>query len=209
MGKPTAGRSWAYRDTIPGVQLFFAASEVVGFAKTGGLADVAGSLPRALAKRGNRCAIITPLYGSTRAGKVHLERTELAFTIPVGSRPENGRLWRATLPGSDVPVYLVEQPDYFERDDPAQGRGLYHYTLPNGQKRDYPDNCERYAFFCRAVLEALRLLDYWPDVLHANDWQTGLVPVYLRELYRGQGRYDQVRTLFTVHNLAYQGLFWH
>jgi starch synthase len=95
------------------------------------------------------------------------------------------------------------------------GHGLYQYSLPNGQKRDYGDNCERFVFFSRAVFEAMRLLDFWPDVLHANDWQTGLVPVYLREVYdhlldhRLRERYRQLRTLFTIHNLAYQGTFWH
>jgi starch synthase len=195
------------------MKVLMAASEVVGFAKTGGLADVAGSLPRALARRGHQCAIILPLYRSACTGKVPLERTRLGFAVPIGARSISGSLWRATLPGSDVPVYLVEQPDYFERDDPGQGRGLYQFTLPTGQKRDYPDNCQRFAFFCRAVLEALALLDFWPDVLHANDWQTGLAPVYLNEVYRKhappelRARYERVRTLFTIHNIAYQGVF--
>jgi starch synthase len=191
------------------MRVLLAASEVVGFAKTGGLADVAGSLPRALARRGVDCAVLLPLYRSTRSGKIPLTPTGLEFRVPIGARSVSGALIRATLPDSNVPVYLIEQPDYYERDDPSQGRGLYQFTLPGGQKRDYPDNCERFVFFCRAVLESLRLLDYWPDVLHVNDWQTGLVPVYLQEEYRRQPGYDRVRTLFTIHNLAYQGLFWH
>jgi starch synthase len=189
------------------------ASEVVGFSKTGGLADVAGSLPRALARRGHECAVVTPLYRSTRAGKTPVFPSERTFTVPVGARSVTGRLWTATLPDSSVPVYLIEQPDYFERDDPSQGRGLYQYTLPGGQKRDYPDNCERFVFFARAVLEALRLLDLWPEVLHNHDWQTGLVPVYLREVYGTQAgnraRYRPMRGVFTIHNIAYQGLFRH
>jgi starch synthase len=195
------------------MNVLLAASEVVGFAKTGGLADVAGSLPRALERRGHECTIILPLYRGVCTGKIPLERTEHQFEIPIGSRRVPGRLWRATLPEAHVPVYLVEQPDYFERDDPAQGRGIYQFTLAGGQKCDYPDNCERYAFFSRAVLESLRLLDYWPDVLHNNDWQTGLVPVYLNERYRRQGapalraHYSRLRTIFTIHNIAYQGVF--
>jgi starch synthase len=120
-----------------------------------------------------------------------------------------GRLWQARFPGSPLQLYFVEQPDYFERDDPGQGRGLYHFTLPSGQKKDYPDNCERYTFFCRAVLEAVRLLGEPLDVLHLNDWQTGLVPVYLVEFYRSTLGYQRLKTLFTIHNLSYQGLFWH
>lgn len=195
------------------MQIVHAASEVVGFAKTGGLADVAGSLPRALARRGHRCTVLMPLYRSARLGKVPVAATEHNFKIPVGSRWITGRLWRSTLPDSDVPVYLIEQGDYFDRDDPAQGRGLYQFTLPSGQKLDYPDNLERFIFFSRAVLESLRLLNLWPDLLHLHDWQTGLVPVYLREDYRRHSsyelaeRYEKIRTVFTIHNIAYQGIF--
>jgi starch synthase len=195
--------------------VLLAASEVVPFAKTGGLADVAGSLPRALARRGHRCAVILPLYRCARAGKIPLQRLDGNFSVPIAGRAVTGSLWQASLPDASVPVYLVEQPAYFERDDPAQGRGLYQLNLPDGKKSDYPDNCERFVFFSRAVLEAIRLLDYWPDVLHNNDWQTGLVPVYLREEYGRRlapdlrARFNRIRTIFTIHNLAYQGLFWH
>src|SRR5262245_60548874 len=103
------------------MRVLLAASEVVGFAKTGGLADVAGSLPAALAHRGHDCAVILPLYRNARTGKIPLTPTGLRFTVPLGARSVTGSLARATLPDSDVPVYLVEQPDYFERDDPAQG----------------------------------------------------------------------------------------
>jgi starch synthase len=192
-----------------GHKVLLAASEVAGFAKTGGLADVAGALPRALARRGNQCAIIMPLYHGVRTGKIPLTPTDHELRIPIGNRTVTGKLWQATLPDSEVPVYLVEQANYFERDDPAQGRGLYQFTLPGGHKRDYPDNCERFIYFSRALLEAIRLLDYWPDVLHINDWQTGLVPVYLRETYRETPGYDRIQTLLTIHNLAYQGQFWH
>jgi starch synthase len=194
-------------------KILLAASEVVGFAKTGGLADVAGSLPRALAGRGHQCAVILPLYRSVHTGPIPISPTGHSFNIPIGDKSVAGRLWQSTLPDSNVPVYLVEQSYYFERDDPRQGAGIYQFTLPSGEKRDYPDNCERYIFFCRAVLEAMRLLDFWPHIVHANDWQTALIPVYLRELRppdRGlREAYERVRTLFTIHNIAYQGAFWH
>jgi starch synthase len=188
-------------------KVLLAASEVVGFAKTGGLADVAGALPRALARRGHECVVILPMYRGTR--KAAPAPTAHRFSVSVGDRTVAGRLWRTTLGDSTIPVYLVEQPDYFERDSPEEGKGLYQYTLPNGQKQDYPDNCARFIFFCRAVLEAMELLEYWPDVLHANDWQTGLLPVYLHEEYRWRQGYQNVGSLFTIHNIAYQGLFWH
>jgi starch synthase len=191
------------------MKVLVAASEVVGFAKTGGLADVAGSLPPALTRRGHDCRVVLPLYRSARTGSLPLEPTSLRFTLRVGAKRVDGRLWRSLLPHSATPVYLVEQPDYFERDDPAQGRGLYQFTAAGGQKRDYPDNCERYVFFCKAVLESLRLLDWRPEIIHANDWQTGLIPVYLREERRSSPGWERVRSLFTIHNIAYQGLFWH
>jgi starch synthase len=190
-----------------------AVSEVVGFAKTGGLADVAGSLPRVLASRGYQCAVILPLYCCARHGPIPAAPTEHRFLVPVGDREVPGRLWRATLPGSEVPVYLVEQAELFERDDPAAGRGLYQYQDPASEKVDYPDNCQRFVFFSRAVLEALPLLDFWPAIIHAHDWQTGLVPVYLKELYVRQppwavrARYEKIRTVFSIHNMAYQGIF--
>jgi starch synthase len=192
-----------------------AASEVLGFAKTGGLADVVGALPRALAQRGHRCAVFLPLYRSARTGPAPITPTGPTFTVPIRDRAVPGRVCRSRLPDADVPVYLIQQPDYYERDDPAHGRGYYQYTTPAGDKHDYPDNCERFVFFCRAILEALPRLDLWPDVLHLHDWQAGLVPVYLREIYRAhpdhdlRPRYRAVRTLLTIHNLAYQGIFWH
>jgi starch synthase len=140
--------------------------------------------------------------------------TDRVFWAKVGDRNVGGRLWRSSLPG-DVTVYLIEHNDYFDRDDPSQGRGIYQYTAHDGTRRDYDDNCERFVFFNRAVMEALPLLDFWPDVLHVNDWQTGLIPVYLNEQYRTRVRYhldphyDQIRTLLTLHNIAFQGNFWH
>lgn len=197
------------------LRCLFAASEVAGFAKTGGLADVAAALPKALAQRGLECAVILPLYRSARQGQQKLQATEHTFRIAVGQRPVVGRLWRSTLPDADVPVFLIEQNDYFDRDDPARGRSIYQYLGEENKREDYPDNCERFVFFSRAILEAMRLLQFWPDVLHLNDWQTGLVPVYLREIYAHHpdfelaDRYRRLRTLFTIHNMAFQGIFWH
>jgi starch synthase len=200
---------------MAGMRILYAASEVTGFAKTGGLADVAGSLPRALAKRGHECVVFLPLYRAVREGAQPLESIGLRYDVVLGSKTVSGSLRRSVLPGCHVPVYLVEQPDFFERDDPAAGRGLYQFTLPDGSKRDYPDNSVRFIFFCRAILDVLPRLNFWPDVLHLNDWQTGLIPVLLRELYSRlperavRERYQQIRTLLTIHNLAYQGVFWH
>jgi starch synthase len=197
------------------MRCLYVASEVSGLAKTGGLADVAAALPQALAERGHDSAILMPLYRCVRQGPHPLTPTGLTFNIPMGKRLIPGSLWKTALPDSPVPVYLVENPGYFERDDASTGRGLYQLTRPDGTRGDYQDNCERFVFFCQATLEAIRLLDFWPDALHLNDWQTGLVPVYLKELYPAhptvslRPRYAALRTLMTIHNLAYQGLFWH
>ena len=131
------------------------------------------------------------------------------LSIPIGNRVVPAYLWCATLPESDVPVILIDQPDYFGRDLPSEGRGLYQFTLPGGEKRDYPDNCERFVFFSRAVLQAIEALELQPGIVHANDWQTGLIPVYLREELRQKPTFQKSKTVFTIHNIAYQGVFWH
>jgi starch synthase len=191
----------------------YASSEVAGFAKSGGLADVSAALPRALAHRGHTCAVFMPFYHCVRQGGHTLEPAGAALQIPIGDRTVAGSLWRSTLPGSDVPVYLIEQADFFERDDHTQGSDLYQYRRPDGHLADYPDNCARFVFFARAVLESLRCLNLWPDVLHTNDWHTGLIPVYLKEVYcrhpvaEVREHYRRIRTLLTIHNVAYQGNF--
>jgi starch synthase len=186
------------------VRVLLAASEVAGFAKTGGLADVAGSLPRALAARGDTVAVVMPLYNACR--KQPVERTGIVLPVPMGDRVLACRVFRSRLPNSDVPVFLIEHAPYFERDDPRAGRGLYSQRV-NGNQTDYWDNGERFVFFARAVLELVPHVGFAPDILHANDWQTGLVPVFLKELYRGVPGYQRLRSVFTIHNIAYQGSF--
>jgi starch synthase len=127
----------------------------------------------------------------------------------MGDRVLACRVFRSHLPDSTVPVYLIEHPPFFERDDPAAGRSLYVQQMPGGYKSDYPDNAERFVFFSRAVLELVPHLGFTPDVIHANDWQTGLVPVFLAEAYRTQAGYQRARSVYTIHNIAYQGMFGH
>jgi starch synthase len=188
------------------LRALLAASEAVGFAKTGGLADVAGSLPVALARRGVDIRVVMPLYQSAkRTGRC--EPTDIHLNIQVGGETYPGRVWWSKLPNSDVPIYLIEQAHFFERDDQHGGHGIYQFS-DNGGKRDYPDNAARFIFFQRALLEMLGGLNFWPDLIHANDWQTGLVPAYLREWYGHiSPEYARIRTLMTIHNIAYQGQF--
>lgn len=188
------------------LRVLLAASEAVGFAKTGGLADVAGSLPIALARRNVDVRVVLPLYRAARETGL-CQPTDIHLNVQVGPRNYEGRVWWAKLPHSEVPVYLIEQQHFFDRDDKSAGHGLYQYS-DNGSKRDYPDNGERYIFFCRALLDMLGGLDFWPDLIHANDWQTGLVPAYLREHYGHHSPgHARIRTLYTIHNMAYQGMF--
>jgi starch synthase len=180
------------------VDVVFVASEAVPFAKTGGLADVAGALPRALEKQGHRPTLFLPCYRRARAAGIKLTDTGLTLHIPIGARVVDGRIWQSRLPGSTVNVYLIDQPGYFDRD------GLYGTGTA-----DYDDNCERFVFLNRAVLETIRAVGLRPDVIHCNDWQTGLLPVYVHTLYKNVPELATTGTLLTIHNLAYLGLFWH
>lgn len=180
------------------MDVVFVASEAVPFAKTGGLADVAGALPRALERQGHRVAVFLPGYRRAKAAGLELVDTGLTVRIPVGARMVAGSVLQGRLPNSEVPVYLVDQPGYFDRD------GLYGNGIV-----DYDDNCARFIFFDRAVLESIRVLRLNPQVIHCNDWQTGLIPVYCRTLYRHVPEVAAAGTLLTIHNLAYLGLFWH
>ncbi|MCI0527158.1 MAG: glycogen/starch synthase, partial [Nitrospira sp.] len=155
------------------MKILFAASEVVPFAKTGGLADVAGALPKALSKQGCQVAIMLPKYRKVDVNKFRLEKVQGDLRVPVGSKLELGRLWRADM-GNTVTAYFVEQDRYFDRD------GFY----VDSNDRDYPDNVERFTFFSRAVLESSKVLGFKPDIVHVHDWQTGLIPVYFKTLYK-------------------------
>lgn len=189
------------------LRILLASSEVAGFAKTGGLADVAATLPRALARRGHQVAVIMPYHRAVRYGKIEVMPTSHVLNVPIGNRVLACRVMRSTLPSSDVPILFIDAPDYFDRDDHTQGRGLYQQTMPGGYKADYPDNAERFTFFNRAVMEAIPAIGFVPQVIHANDWQTGLIPVYTSEMLRVWPEYAHLRTVFTIHNIAYQGMF--
>lgn len=180
------------------VNVLFATTEATPFSKTGGLGDVCGALPKALASLGVRPTVILPAFRQAMECGQPIERTGVRLEIPIGRKKVVGELLRSELPDSDVPVYLVEQHGYFNR------AGLYRE--PDG---DYVDNCERFVFFTRAVLEAIGKLDLETEVLHCHDWQAGLAPAYLRTLYADRPELADVATLFTIHNLAYQGSFWH
>jgi starch synthase len=178
------------------MKILFAASEAVPFVKTGGLADVAGSLPPALAALGHDVRIILPRYRCVDPVRFRLKKIA-SFFVPLGSWQERCEVLQGSL-GKNVTVYFVNKDVYFDRPECYQTR-----------LGDYPDNAERFTFFSRAVLELCRAVDFTPDIIHGNDWQTGLVSFFLKTVYRDSPPFERTRSVFTVHNLGYQGLFWH
>ncbi len=177
--------------------VLIATSEAVPFAKTGGLADVCGALPAELAALGQGVSLIMPAYRGVYTSGIKLEDTGAILEIPLGKQAARGKILRGQT-AEGITVYFVEQRDYFDRPDLYGEKGV-----------DYRDNCERFVYFCRAVLDTIRLLDLKIDLIHCNDWQTALIPVLLDAEYRVAAGYETLATLLTIHNLAYQGRFWH
>lgn len=174
------------------MNIVFAASECVPFAKTGGLADVVGVLPQALAELGHTVSVYLPKYKQTRLpdAKVLLR----SVTVPF----DDEYRFCSVLDGgkrSGVQFYFIDYPPFFDRDA--------LYGTPAG---DYPDNAERFALYCRAVLEASKVLGV-PDIFHCHDWQSALIPILLRSSYQDDPVFRSTRTVFTIHNIGYQGLF--
>ena len=174
------------------MHIAFAASECVPFSKTGGLADVVGALPRALAYLGHQVSVYIPRYRQTKLADP--QTVVRSITVPFDDKY---RFCSVVTAGTSTGVrfYFVDYPPYFDRDA--------LYGLPSG---DYRDNAERFALFSRAVLEASKVLGV-PHVFHCHDWQSALVPIMLRTLYAEDPAFREVGTVFTVHNIGYQGLF--
>jgi starch synthase len=179
-------------------KILLAATECVPFAKTGGLADVVGALPKALQNLGAEVRVVLPKYGSIDEKKHGMKKTGEKMQIPMAGGMHDVAIWQGKFPDSKSKVYFVECEEYFGRD------GLYQ---ENGE--DYPDNDERFALFSKAVIEMLKVIGYRPDVIHCNDWQTGLIPAYLKVLYSTDEFYRGISSVITIHNIAYQGIFNH
>ena len=180
------------------MKVLIVSSEVTPFAKTGGLADVAGALPVALAALGHDVRVVMPKYGVIDDDRHHLIPILGDILVRLNGRTFTAHIKRSQLPGSRVPVYFILNSAFFDRE------GLYQ-----ADGRDYPDNAVRFAFFCTAVVWLLKGLDWVPDIIHCNDWQTALIPVYLRDHpdMAADPVLQQTRVVFTIHNLAYQGIF--
>jgi starch synthase len=176
------------------MKILFAASEMTPFAATGGLGDVAGSLSHAIAGRGAEVVRVMPMYRQVIEGGFQPVDTGVRLDIPLGLRTQRAEIWRLDAEG--VATYFIRRDEYFDR--------AYLYNLPT---RDYDDNFERFVFFQKAVVGLVDALKIHPDIVHCSDWQTGLLPLFLRHGIRGTGRTRTEKTVFTIHNLAYQGLF--
>ncbi|MCX5715651.1 MAG: glycogen synthase GlgA [Candidatus Omnitrophica bacterium] len=154
------------------MKIAFVSSEMVPFAKTGGLADVSGSLPLGLEKYGSEVKVFMPKYKTVKVVK------------------------NQTVIGKGIDVFFIENEKYFNREN-----------LYGDRSGDYPDNLERFAYFSKAVLETLKKTGFKPDIVHCNDWQSALIPVYLKTIYKDNPFFANTKTVLTIHNLAYQGLF--
>lgn len=176
------------------MKILTAASEMAPFAKTGGLGDVLGALPRQLAARGHEVHVALPFYRCVRDAAKQAEPTGIRLTVPLGQKQATGDLWQLRI-NPRLTLWLVRRDEYFDRSE--------LYRLP---ERDYDDNAERFIFFSKTVISLNAALQLRPDILHAHDWQTALVPLYASLAEAAYGA-APVRTVFTIHNLAYQGIF--
>jgi len=183
------------------IKLLYVSSEVEPFAKTGGLADVAGSLPKELKMLGVDVRVILPKYGSIDEKKYKIsEVPKSEFEVPIGDEKIIGKLKKTSIEfdSEKIEVYLLSNDFYYNRN------GLYADANTNS---NFPDNAERFIFFSRGILEALKKINWKPDIIHCNDWQSGLIPIYLKTIYADYIFYKGIKTVFSIHNLAYQGIF--
>ena len=180
------------------LNILLAASEVVPFAKSGGLADVAGALPKALRALGHDVRVVMPRYYIVDKEKYGLKALEGSLGVPMGRMGEAwGSVFEGVLPGSDIPVYFIEHEDFFGR------KGLY-----DEDGEGYIDNDNRFIFFSKAVMQLAKKLHFKPDVIHVNDWHTAVIPILLNTTYANDPDFAHTGTLLSIHNLQHQGKFY-
>ena len=171
------------------MKVLYAASEALPFIASGGLADVAGSLPQALRKRLVGCRVVMPLYDGIKQELKDSMKFIKSISVPVAWRRQYCGIFEAKAGG--VIYYLLDNQYYFKRDS------LYGFY----------DDAERFAFFARAILEIIPHIDFKPDIIHCNDWQTALTPLYYSTMYANQPGYENIKTVLTIHNIQYQGVY--
>lgn len=171
------------------MKILYAASEALPFAASGGLADVVGSLPTAVAQEGHDCRVVLPLYRCVKPDVRNTLTYLTDITVDVSWRKQYCGIYTKKV--GNVQYYLLDNPYYFMRD------GMYGFY----------DDCERFVFFSRAVLEILPVIGFHPDIIHCNDWQTAMIPVFYRVLYQYHQEFANIRTVYTIHNIQYQGIY--
>ena len=172
------------------MRILYVASEATPFIATGGLADVAGSLPRAIRSKQHACRVVVPLYSSIKPELREKMQFVCSFYVPLGWRNQYCGVFESNYNG--VKYYFLDNEYYFKRDG-----GIYGFY----------DDAERFAFFSKAVCEMIQYVDFDPEILHCNDWQTAMTPVYLNLFYRHLDKYKNIKTVFTIHNIQYQGKY--
>jgi starch synthase len=177
------------------LRVLFLSPEVAPFAKTGGLADVAGSLPKALKDMGCDIRVAMPYYRMVKKGDFKVRVLHEDVEIPLCGEALKDDIF-VTEADSGVPLYLINRDEYFDRE--------YLYGTSKG---DYTDNAERFVYFSHAAFLLCKMLDFQPHVFHCNDWQTGLIPAYVKTIYRDDPFFSGACSVFTIHNIAYQGIF--
>jgi starch synthase len=177
------------------LKILFVTSEAVPFAKTGGLADVAGALPKSLQTLGCEINLIMPYYRTVKESGLPLQYLREAIEIPMGEEKLTADIYLGHL-NQDIPVYFIGREEFFDRE--------YLYSTPKG---DYFDNAERFIFFSKAIPIFCRHRGFFPDIIHHHEWQTGLISVYLKSVYQNDPLFSHTAAVFTIHNIAYQGMF--
>ncbi|GAC1359445.1 MAG: glycogen synthase GlgA [Ktedonobacteraceae bacterium] len=172
------------------LKVLILAAEIVPFAKVGGLADVVGALPKALQAFGHDVRLVMPRYRQVDPQHFQLGTAVDEVSVPMGNYHVQVSI-RSSEIGNHIPVYMIDAPRYFDREN------IYGYT----------DDGERFILFCRAALEAMRALNWSPDIVHCNDWHTGIVPNWMHTIYLNDPFFVDTATVYTIHNLAYQGIF--
>jgi len=180
------------------LKILMAASEAAPFVRTGGLGDVMGALPEALAAAGHEVKVIIPRYGSIDGHRYRFHPVLDPFAVVNGTRSNTCALEKAELSHAAAEYYFVVSREYFDRPD------LY---IDPGTGKDFVDNHLRFSFFSRAVLESVRRLNWRPDLVHVHDWQAALIPLLLQTTVPGDRFFESTASVMTIHNLGYQGLF--
>ena len=177
------------------MDILMVASEVAPFAKTGGLADMVGSLSKKMETLGHNLNVVLPYYRMVKERNFRIYPLKKTLRIKISDKIVVGEIMTARM-GRNITVWFIKNDDYYDRE------GLY-----GTEKGDYEDNAERFTFFCRATLELIKVMGFKPDIIHCHDWQIGLIPVYLKTLFKSDPHFATIKTVFTIHNLAYQGVF--